>query len=235
VVNDIDDIAGVTDVGDASTEDGARALVAAAIERHGRVDVVIANAGIVAWAGPGAADSANLAVHLAVHVAGSFELVRAAWPSMVEQGYGRIVLTTSTGMLGLPTNLSYATAKGGVLGMTRSLAVAGRKLDIKVNAIAPAAATRMGGGDEVALAPELVAPLVAYLAHESCPVTGECYAAGGGRFQRLFLAATPGWVGDGATVEDVAEHWAAINDETGYEVPRDLMAWSRSFLSHLEG
>jgi len=234
VVNDIDAIDGVTDVGDASTAAGADALVAAALDRHGRVDAVIANAGIVEWAGPGEADEANLAAHLAVHVAGAFSLVRAAWPTMVAQGGGRIVLTTSTGMLGLPTNLSYATAKGGVLGMTRSLAVAGRKLGIKANAIAPAAATRMGGGDEVALAPDLVAPLVAYLAHEECPVTGECYSAGGGRFQRLFIAATPGWVDPKATIEDVVEHWDAINDESGYEVPGSLMAWSKSFLSHLQ-
>jgi NAD(P)-dependent dehydrogenase (short-subunit alcohol dehydrogenase family) len=230
------EIGGVADTNDVATVEGAEALVATAVERFGRVDVLVNNAGIVRWAGFPEADAGNLEAHLAVHVAGAFNTTRAAWPHMVEQGYGRIVQTTSTGMLGLPTNLSYATAKGGVLGMTRSLAVAGRKLGIKVNAIAPAAATRMGGDtDDAQMAPELVAPLVAYLAHETCPVSGEAYSAGAGRFQRLFIAVTEGWVDPKATIEDVAEHWAAINDEAGYEVPADLMRWSRSFRSHLEG
>jgi NAD(P)-dependent dehydrogenase (short-subunit alcohol dehydrogenase family) len=224
----------VTDTSDVSTVEGAEALVGGAVERFGRIDVLVNNAGNVLWAGPADADDANLLAHLDVHVRGAFHTTRAAWPHMVEAGYGRIVQTTSTGMLGLPTNLSYATAKGGVLGMTRSLAVAGRRKGIKVNAIAPAAATRMGGGDEVKLDPALVAPLVAYLAHEDCPVSGEVYTAGAGRFARLFLATTEGWVDPAATVEDVAAHWADINDETDYDVPGDLMAWSARFLSHLE-
>ena len=85
------------------------------------------------------------------------------------------------------------------------------------------------------MAPELVAPVVAFLAHESCPVSGEIYAAGAGRFARIFVAATEGYVHDTPepTVEDVARHWAAINDESGYYVPADLMSWSAAFLSHL--
>jgi NAD(P)-dependent dehydrogenase (short-subunit alcohol dehydrogenase family) len=227
----------VADSSDVSTVDGSESLVATAVDRFGRVDVLINNAGIVRWAGLPEADADNLQRHLAVHVTGTFNTTRAAWPHMVEQGYGRVVQTTSTGMLGLPTNLSYATAKGGVLGMTRSLAVAGRKLGIKVNAVAPAAMTRMAGGgdtDDPRMAPELVAPLVAYLAHESCPVSGEVYAAGAGRYQRIFIACTEGYVDPYATVEDVAEHWPAINDEIGYQVPADLPRWSASFLSHLE-
>ena len=75
------------------------------------------------------------------------------------------------------------------------------------------------------MAPELVAPLVAYLCHEDCPVSGEIYAAGGGRFSRIFIATTEGYVHADApspTPEDVAANWAAINDETGYSVPADL-------------
>ncbi len=91
--------------------------------------------------------------------------------------------------------------------------------------------------DEAAarMSADLVAPMVAFLAHEDCPVSGEIYAAGAGRFARLFIASTPGYVHDGAqpTVEDIAEHWAAINDETGYFVPPDLIAWSTAFTSHL--
>ena len=142
---------------------------------------------------------------------------------MVEQNYGRIVMTTSTGMLGLPTNTSYATAKAGVIGLTRSLATAGAPHGIKVNLIAPAAMTRMAGAasDDPQRAPELVAPMAAYLAHESCPVSGEIYTAGFGRFARLFIASTVGYVhaGPQPTMEDVARNWETINDETGYFVP----------------
>jgi len=96
--------------------------------------------------------------------------------------------------------------------------------------------TRMAGdGGAPEMAPELVAPMAAYLAHESCPANGEIYAAGAGRFARIFLAMTPGYVHPGAdvTIEDVAEHWADVNDEAGYSVPKDLPEWSALFLSHL--
>ncbi len=230
----------IADTNDISTPEGAATLVATAVEQFGRVDILINNAGIIRWAALPEADADNLAAHLEVHVAGSFHTTRAAWPTMVEQGYGRIVLTTSTGVLGLPANLGYATAKGGVIGMARSLAVAGAPHGIKVNCIAPVAQTRMAGEprDDAAaeqMAPELVAPMAAYLAHEACPVTGEVYVAGAGRFARLFLGATPGHVHEGGTptIEDVAAGWVAINDEAGYQVPADLLAWSAAFLSHL--
>jgi NAD(P)-dependent dehydrogenase (short-subunit alcohol dehydrogenase family) len=235
--------AAVADGHDVATVEGADALIGAAIGHYGRVDILINNAGIIRWAGLPEADADNLAQHLAVHVTGSFNTARAAWPHLAGQGYGRIVMTTSSGFFGLPTNLSYAAAKGAVMGLTRSLAVAGAKKGIKVNALAPAAMTRMAGpasGEPDPTAPlqrhmaaELVAPMAAFLAHESCPVTGEIYAAGAGRFARIFIASTPGYVDAGATVEDIAENWAAINDEGGYTVPASLMEWSAAFLGHL--
>jgi hypothetical protein len=133
----------------------------------------------------------------------------------------------------VPANLSYAAAKAAVIGLTRSLTAAGAPHGIKVNLIAPAAATRMGGGDKAEMSPELVAPMVGFLAHETCPVSGEIYVAGAGRFARLFIASTEGYVDPGEpTIENVAENWAAINDETGYFVPVDLAAWSTSFMKH---
>ena len=231
------------DDSDVATAGGARVLVDAAVERFGRLDILINNAGIIRWAGFPDADTDNLERHLAVHTVGSFNTARAAWPHMVTQAYGRIVMTTSTGMLGLPNNTSYATAKAAVIGLTRSLATAGVAHGIKINLIAPAAYTRMAGqpSDETdrngpaQMSPEVVAPMVAYLAHEACPVSGEIYAAGAGRFARLFIASTEGYVHPGSepTVEDIAEHWAAINDETGYYVPADLTAWSAAFMAHL--
>jgi NAD(P)-dependent dehydrogenase (short-subunit alcohol dehydrogenase family) len=206
------------------------------MERFGRVDALVANAGIMRWAGFPHVDLDDLDRHLAVHLGGSFHTARAAWPHLVEQGYGRIVLTTSTGVLGLRDNTAYATAKGAVLALARNLAIAGAEHGIKVNCIAPAASTRMARGSGLELPEEHAAPMVACLVHESCPVSGEIYTAGAGRFARLFIASTPGYVhADGTpTPEDVAEHWTAINDETGYSVPLDLIDWSRRFLSHLD-
>ncbi len=231
------EIGGLADGNDIATEAGAAALVERAVTGFGKVDILVNNAGIVRWAGFPEADADNLARHLAVHVNGSFNTARAAWPHMVDQGYGRIVMTTSTGLFGLPNNLSYAAAKAGVIGLTRSLATAGVKRGVKVNAIAPAAVTRMAGGAGPAeMEPQAVAPMAAFLAHETCPVTGEIYTAGAGRFARLFIASTTGYVDDSGapTIEDVAQHWSEINDETGYVVPTDLMNWSAAFTSHLQ-
>ena len=229
----------VADTNDVSTSAGAQAVVGAALDNFGRVDILINNAGIIRWAGFPEADEENLARHLAVHTVGSFNTARAAWPHMTENGYGRIVLTTSSGIFGLPNNTSYATAKAAVIGLGRSLAVAGASHGIKVNLVAPAAMTRMAGddrdGDSRVMAPELVAPLVAYLAHQECPVSGEIYAAGAGRFARIFIATAAGYVHPGpeVTMENLAEHWAAINDDAGYSVPADLRGWSTAFLDHL--
>ena len=226
----------VAETSDISSAGGAQALVDAAMAKFGRLDILINNAGIIRWSAFPEADGDNLAAHLAVHTVGSFNTARAAWPHMTEQGYGRIVMTTSSGVFGLPNNISYATAKAAVIGLTRSLAVGGAKRGIRINLIAPAAMTRMAGGaGPDGMDPELVAPMAAYLAHEDCPVSGEMYAAGAGRFARIFLASTAGYVhpGGGATMEDVAAHWADINDEAGYWVPPDLMGWSATFMEHL--
>jgi NAD(P)-dependent dehydrogenase (short-subunit alcohol dehydrogenase family) len=231
--------AAVADANDVSSPASARALVDTALEHFGRVDVLVNNAGIIQWTGMPDVDEDAVARHFAVHVEGSFNTARAAWPHLVEQQYGRIVMTTSSGVFGLRKNLAYATAKGGIIGLTRSLATEGAAHDILVNAVAPAAFTRMAGPGTGAPegSPDSVAPMVAFLAHETCPVTGEMYTAGFGRFARLFLAMTPGYASsaEAPTVEHVAEHWAEINDEAGYSVPVSLDDWSKTFMRHLRG
>ena len=236
----------IPETSDVSTVAGGQALIDTALDAYGRIDIVVNNAGNIRWAGLPEADADNLESHLAVHVGGSFNTVRAAWPHMVAQEYGRIVMTTSTGMFGLVDNLGYATAKAAVIGMTRSLKVAGAAQGIKINLIAPCADTRMASHPSDGLRtvrhstpqqmePEQVAPMVAFLAHEACDVSGEIYLAGGGRYARIFIAATPGFLPplpEPATIEDIAENWAAINDESGYYVPADLLDWSAHYMSH---
>ncbi|HKT01123.1 MAG TPA: SDR family NAD(P)-dependent oxidoreductase [Rugosimonospora sp.] len=231
------------DTHDVSTPSGGAAAVGTALDRYGRIDILVNNAGIIRWGGLPEVDPDNLQRHLAVHLLGSFHTMRAAWPHFVGQGYGRVVLTTSTGVFGLDNNLAYAAAKAGLIGLARSATLSGAPHGIKVNLVAPAAHTRMAGGDppgedaaagQSTMPPEAVAPMVAYLAHERCPVSGEIYTAGAGRFARVFLASTQGYLHDHGlpTVADVAAHWDAINDETGYYVPADLLAWSGRFLAH---
>jgi NAD(P)-dependent dehydrogenase (short-subunit alcohol dehydrogenase family) len=175
-----------------------------------------------------------------VHVTGSFNTTRSPWPHMVEEGYGRIVMTTSAGMFGLPNNVSYATMKGAVIGLTRSLTTPAPLTASRSTSSRPRQSRVMAGksvddAGSPQMSPGLVAPMVAFLAHEACPVTGEIYAAGAGRFARTFIASTKGYVHPGSepTIEDVAENWATINDEDGYYVPTDLPDWSAAFMAHL--
>ncbi|WP_433710303.1 SDR family NAD(P)-dependent oxidoreductase [Nocardia sp. CA-084685] len=233
----------VADGNDVSAPAGAQAIIDTAVDRFGRIDILINNAGIVRYAGLPDVELDNVERHLAVHLLGSFNTMKAAWPHFLNQSYGRVVLTTSSGIFGMDVNLPYATAKAGLIGLARSAKLAGEPHGIKVNLLAPAAYTRMAGGDPdsdenaaaaAAVMPsESVAPMAAFLAHENCPVNGEIYTAGAGRFARLFLASTEGYLAPGpATIEEVASHWATINDETDYYVPTDLMNWSATFLKH---
>ncbi|HEY4022427.1 MAG TPA: SDR family NAD(P)-dependent oxidoreductase [Pseudonocardiaceae bacterium] len=229
------------DTSDISIPEGAAALVDRAISTFGRLDIVVNNAGIYWTDGFPDIKLVELNRQLALHVGGSFNVTRAAWPHLREAGHGRVVMTTSTGALGSATLTSYSTAKAAVLGLGRSLAVAGAPHGIKVNMVAPMGMTRMmsAGRTDVPDAPErdpsLAAPLVAILCHRDCPVNGETYISGMRRVTRLFLAETPGYVHDGLDLapEHLLANWDAINDPRTPEVRTDTMSWAAANERHL--
>ena len=158
---------------------------------------------------------------------------------MREQNYGRVINTSSNaGILGNFGQTNYGAAKMGLVGFTRVLAVEGARNNIKANAIAPIARTRMTeellGPLAEQLDPSLVSPLVAWLAHEDCDVSGEIYSAAGGRIARMFIGLTHGYYNPELTVEDVRDHWAEIRDEEGYITPATLGDELRQVLEHFK-
>jgi hypothetical protein len=143
---------------------------------------------------------------------------------MREQGYGRVINTSSnSGVLGNFGQSNYGAAKMGLVGLTRVLANEGRKHNIKANAIAPVAKTRMTeellGANADLLSPETVTPVVCYLASEECDVTGEVYSVAGGIVSRFFIGLTPGYFNAELTVEDVRDNLGEIRDTEGYTIP----------------
>jgi NAD(P)-dependent dehydrogenase (short-subunit alcohol dehydrogenase family) len=210
-----------------ATPEGGANIVKTAMDAFGRVDIIINNAGILRDTSFKNMTPDQLNPVLDVHLRGAFYVTQPAWQIMRDQGYGRIVNTSSgAGIFGNFGQTNYGAAKMGLVGFTRVLAVEGAKNNIKANAIAPVAKTRMTeellGAAADKLAPELVTPVVTYLAHESCEVSGEVYSVGGGRVARVFIGVTPGFVKHDLTAEDVAENWSQIRDESGYEVPKNL-------------
>ncbi len=226
VAKEIRDAGGeaVADGSSVSTPEGGVALVQTAIDAYERIDIVVNNAGILRDKTFHNMTPELLDPVIDVHLRGAFHVTRPAWLKMREQGYGRIVNTSSnSGILGNFGQSNYGAAKMGLVGFTRVLAAEGAKYDIKVNAIAPIARTRMTeellGAAAEKLDPALVSPVVAFLAHESVPVTGEVYTVGGGRVARFFIGMTEGYTNPTLDVEAVRDHFDQIRDETGYTVP----------------
>jgi len=246
VVDEIRELGGqaVADTHSVTSPEGGQAIIDTALRAWGRVDIVINNAGIVGDAPFEDMTADPLIPLIDVHLKGAFYVTRPAWTVMRERGYGRILNTSSAaGILGAERMSNYGAAKTGLIGFTRVLAAEGAGHNIKVNAIAPIAYTRMlahsvdGAGrqdDEAAQAilddlvaqylqkldPALVAPVAAFLTHRKCPVSGEIYTVGAGHVARFFVGRTKGFYRSGLSVEDVRDHLDEIRDEAGYTVPR---------------
>jgi NAD(P)-dependent dehydrogenase (short-subunit alcohol dehydrogenase family) len=211
--------------------DGAAAIVATAVDTFGGLDIVVNNAGI---SDPERFENLpfeHFRRMVEVHYFGTVHVIQAAWPHLVASGYGRIVNTCSEGMLGINGKVtSYAGGKGAVFGLTRALAVEAAPQGVLVNAVAPRANTRLAAPEVVAFThdvpveavrgrmdafrPELVAPAMAYLAHESCRLNGEVLVAGAGQVMRLAVVESQGITDDDLTPEAVAESFDRILDLT---------------------
>jgi NAD(P)-dependent dehydrogenase (short-subunit alcohol dehydrogenase family) len=228
VVQEIKDAGGeaVADTNSVATPEGGEAIVQTAVDAYERVDIVVNNAGILRDKAFHNMEPDIIEAVLTVHLKGAFYVTRPAWKLMREQGYGRVVNTSSSaGILGNFGQANYGAAKMGLVGLTNVLAIEGERYNIKANAVSPIAGTRMTaevlGKLQDLLDPALVSPVVAYLAHEDCPVSGNIYSIGGGRVVRFFIGMTEGYMKrDGAlTMEDVRDHFEEINDTSEFTVP----------------
>ncbi|GHE40546.1 short-chain dehydrogenase [Streptosporangium violaceochromogenes] len=238
VVQEIRDAGGaaVANRDSVGTAEGGEAMVGAALDEFGRLDIVVNNAGFVRDRSFHKLEPADVTALLDVHLMGCFHVTGPAWRWMRRCGYGRVVNTTSaSGLFGNFGQTVYAAAKAGVVGFTRALALEVGDRDIRVNAVAPMALTRLTDGllGELArhASPDLVAPTVAFLCHESNPLNGEIISSGGGRVSRTFLAETPGLFDLRATPEDIASALPMIMEEKGYTVPRSLAEVSANILA----
>jgi NAD(P)-dependent dehydrogenase (short-subunit alcohol dehydrogenase family) len=222
-----------------ATPEGGAAIVQAAVDAFGKVDIVINNAGILRDKSFHNMTPDLFDPVIDVHLRGAYNVTQPAWKLMRDQGYGRVISTSSAaGIFGNFGQANYGAAKMGLVGFTNVLAVEGAKYNIKANAIAPLALTRMTEdilgalGDK--LDPSLISPLVTYLGSESCESTGRVYSVGGGRVAEVFIAETVGYSNTtDLTPEDLAANWDTVTGQDGYAVPATIADETALFLNAL--
>ncbi len=202
-----------------ATPVGGKAIIDTALDNFGRVDILIHNAGNVRRAPLREMSYEDFEAVIDVHLRGAFHVVRPAFPVMCDAGYGRIVLTSSIGGLyGNHGVANYAAAKAGVIGLSNVAAMEGFEFGVRSNVIVPAAVTRMAEGIDTSayppMGPELVAPVVGWLSHETCPITGEILVALAGRVATAVVAETPGVYRPSWSIEDVGQNMTAIRNDT---------------------
>jgi NAD(P)-dependent dehydrogenase (short-subunit alcohol dehydrogenase family) len=206
------------DTNSVATEEGAAAIIRTALDAFGSIDILINNAGICRVVSFEEMTPADFRQSIEVNLMGTVWMCRAAWKHMKANGYGRIVNTSSGSMAGFAWQTAYAAAKAGVFSFTRSLAAEGADHGIKANILIPGAYTRMVLAAQADtspwisharehLPPDVVSPALAFLAHETCPFTGECIESMGGHIRRMYLARTPGFSAQTMTAEAVADRW----------------------------
>lgn len=226
VVKEIRDAGGraVANYDSVAEPEGAANIIKTAVDEFGKVDGVVSNAGILRDGTFHKMEFGSWDAVLKVHLYGGYNVIRAAWPHFRENGFGRVVVATSTsGLFGNFGQANYGAAKMGLVGLINTLAQEGAKYNVKANAVAPIAATRMTQDilpPEVfeKLTPEYVAPVVAYLCTEEVPDTASVFIVGGGKVQRAALFQNTGVTfSELPSVDDVAGRWGEITDLTAAE------------------
>ncbi len=221
VVQEIKDAGGraVANYDSVAETEGAENIIKTALDEFGKIDGVVSNAGILRDGTFHKMTFENWDAVLKVHLYGGYNVIRAAWPHFRENNFGRVVVATSTsGLFGNFGQANYGAAKLGLVGLINTLAQEGAKYNIKTNAVAPIAATRMTQDilpPEVfeKLTPEYVAPVVAYLMTEELPETASVFIVGGGKVQRAALFQNEGITfSEVPSVDDIAAKWGEITD-----------------------
>jgi 3-hydroxyacyl-CoA dehydrogenase/3a,7a,12a-trihydroxy-5b-cholest-24-enoyl-CoA hydratase len=209
-----------------SVTDGDK-IIQCALDNFGRVDIVVNNAGILRDRSFHKMADEDWDLVYQVHLRGAYKVSRAAFPHMRDQGYGRVVMTTSAaGIYGNFGQANYSACKLALHGLSQTIAVEGRTKGVQSNTIAPIAASRLMGTvmDEEAMAllkPELVSPLVAWLSHEDCDSTGDLFEVGAGWISRVRWERSQGAYFDpaGFTPDEVQDAWEKVNDFTDASHP----------------
>ena len=204
-----------------ATPQGGKAIIQAALDHYGRIDILIHNAGTVRRGSLLEMTYEDFEQVLDVHLRGAFHVMRPAFLYMSKAGYGRVVLTSSdVGLYGNHNVSNYAASKAGMIGLSNVVALEGAAVGVKSNCIAPAAVTRMAEGLDTSayppMPPDLAAPAVAWLSHESCSITGEVLLSVAGRVARAFVVETPGVCRTAWTIEQVGRDIDAIRSASSH-------------------
>jgi len=201
-----------------ATPEGGKAIVQAALDQWGRIDALVHNAGNVRYGTIRDISYEDFKAVIDVHLMGAFHVVQAAFGPMCDAGFGRIVLTSSIGgIYGNQRCVNYGMAKSSMIGLANVASLEGEDHNVKCNVIVPSAVTRMADGLDISqyppMDPELVAPVVGWLCHQDCNVSGEMIASIAGRIARCFIAETRGVYQPAWTIDEVAAASEAFHDK----------------------